>query len=59
VEFELGGEGAEGGSEGVEIEAVESPFHAHEEEAGLGVLMLVGMGNVGAVSVEEASHGCD
>jgi hypothetical protein len=41
------------------VEALEGPFGAHEEEAGLVVLMLIGKQNVGAVAVEEAGDGGD
>jgi hypothetical protein len=39
-----------------QVESVERPFHAHEEQAGLRVLMLVGMGDVGAETKEQAGN---
>ena len=57
--MEFGGEPAEVLVEGGEIEALSCPLDAHEEEAGFRVLVLVGMGDVGAVAVEQTSYGGD
>src|ERR1035441_3228255 len=35
---------------------LEIPLHAHEEEAEIGVLMLIGMQDVGAVPVQETGN---
>ena len=40
-------------------EAVQLPFHAHEEEVPLGVLVLIGVKDVGAVTVEKLGDGGD
>ncbi len=55
VHAELLGDGLEGGAEGglVEVGGVGRELHAHEEEAELVVLMLVGVENVGAALVEQ------
>jgi len=54
VHGEFGGHGLKFGAEGGEVEAIERPFDAHEEEAGFVVLMLIGVDDVGAEAVEQA-----
>ena len=61
---EARGDVGEGGVEAVatverQREAVELPLDAHEEELELGVLVLVGVHDVGAVAVEELGDGGD
>ena len=43
----------------VEVEVGEVPLDAHEEQAALGVLVLVGVQDVGVVAVEELADGGD
>ncbi len=56
VHAELGGKGREGGFESVEVEAVERPLHAHEEQAEVVVDVLVGVQDIGAALVEKPRH---
>ena len=57
--MEFGGETAKVVVEGGEIKSLERPLDTHEEEAGFRVLVLVSMGDVGAVAVEQTSYGGD
>jgi len=43
----------------VEGEAVQVPFDTHQEDAALGVLVLVGVQDVAVVPVEEIGDGGD
>ena len=43
----------------VQVESVQLPFHPHKEEFGFRVLMLIGMCDVGAVSIKKVGDGCD
>jgi len=54
---ELRGYSAEFALKPVQIETVQAPFDAHEEQPGLMVLMLVRMGDVRAVPVKKARDG--
>src|ERR1035438_9460034 len=53
------GRGLEFRAECAQVESFQRPFDAHKKQAGLVVLMLIGVGDVGAVSIEKACHGCD
>ena len=53
------GRGLEFGPECVQVESIQRPFDAHKEQAGFVVLMLIGMYDVGAVSIEQAGDGRD
>ena len=37
----------------LQVEALELPFHPHEEEFGFGILVLIGVRDVGAVAVQQ------
>ena len=54
--LELGGQRRKGGAEALEVEAVQLPLHAHEKQAQLMVLVLVGVQDVGATLVEQARN---
>ena len=51
--LEPGRQGLEFPAKALQVEALELPFHPHEEEFGFGILVLIGMGNVGAVAVQQ------
>ena len=53
------GRGLEFCPECTQIERFQFPFDAHKKQAGIVVLMLIGMGNVGAVSIKEVCDGRD
>jgi hypothetical protein len=59
LHLKLRGERFEFRAECIHVEAIERPFDAHKEEDGLMVLMLIGVYDIGAVSIEQARHGCD
>jgi hypothetical protein len=43
----------------VQVETIQRPFHAHEKQPRLMVLMLIGMGDIGPVTVQQARNGRD
>ncbi len=51
-----GGQGLELGAKRRQVEARQLPFHAHEEQFGFGVLVLIGMGDIGSVLVQQVCH---
>lgn len=57
--LELFSHPAELGREGFEIESVQGPFHPHEEEAQFAILVLIGMGDVGAISIKKPGNAGD
>ncbi len=50
--MQIGRDGRELYAEGGDIEIFEQPFDAHKKEPGFVILVLVGMGDVGAMRVE-------
>ena len=50
---EPGGQGLEFLAKPLQVEPVQLPFHPHKEESGFGVLMLIGMCDVGAVPIQQ------
>ena len=54
LHIESGGELFEAVGERGQIEAFQSPFHAHEKQTLGAILMLIGVGDVGAVLVQHA-----
>jgi len=55
------GDRREGGREvgRIEVEACQIPLHPHQEQPELGVLVLVGVQDVGVVPEQEVGDGCD
>jgi hypothetical protein len=53
LHLQVGRDGFEFGAEGAEIEPIQPPLHAHEEEPAFVILVLVGVRDVRSVSVEE------
>jgi hypothetical protein len=51
--LESGGQGLELFAKPKQVERLQLPLHPHEKELGFGVLMLIGVGDVGAVLVEQ------
>lgn len=45
-------------AESIDGETFERPFHPHEKQAGLMVLMLIGMNDVGPMFIEHARNRC-
>jgi len=46
-------------AEGLEVEVVEYPLDPHEEQAGLVILVLVGVDDIGAKPVEQSGNAGD
>src|ERR1035441_8604652 len=59
LHVKFGGRGLEFCAESAEIESFQRPFNTHKKQASLVVLMLIGVGDIGAVSIKKACHGRD
>ena len=51
--LESGGQGLKLFAKPKQVEGLQFPLHPHEKELGFGILMLIGVGDVGAVPVEQ------
>ena len=43
-------------AERVQVKARKFPFHPHKKQLSLGILMLVGMRNIGAISIQKVGN---